>query len=67
MDEMGECGTTQDWLTRPMDNGTEQDQFLYQDNICCPITSEPKPLGRRGSLMSFVFITCNSEAHFDRM
>ncbi|MGH0145181.1 UNVERIFIED_CONTAM: hypothetical protein FKN15_056820 [Acipenser sinensis] len=30
-------------------------------------TIEPKPLGRRGSLMSFVFITCNIKAHFDRI
>ncbi|MGH0153764.1 UNVERIFIED_CONTAM: hypothetical protein FKN15_025194 [Acipenser sinensis] len=33
MDEMGECGTTQDLLTRSMDNGTEQDQFPHQVNI----------------------------------
>ncbi|MGH0131649.1 UNVERIFIED_CONTAM: hypothetical protein FKN15_056731 [Acipenser sinensis] len=30
MDEMGECGTMQDRLARPMDNGTEQDLFLHQ-------------------------------------
>ena len=30
---MGECGTTQDWLARPIDNGTEQDQFPHQVNI----------------------------------
>ncbi|MGH0174301.1 UNVERIFIED_CONTAM: hypothetical protein FKN15_069770 [Acipenser sinensis] len=33
MDEMGECGTTQDWLARLMVNGTEQDQFPHQVNI----------------------------------
>ncbi|MGH0150769.1 UNVERIFIED_CONTAM: hypothetical protein FKN15_034435 [Acipenser sinensis] len=26
----GECGTTQDRLARPMDNGTDQDQFPHQ-------------------------------------
>jgi len=26
-----------------------------------------QPLGRRGSLLSFVFITCYIKAHFDRM
>ncbi|MGH0170320.1 UNVERIFIED_CONTAM: hypothetical protein FKN15_071754 [Acipenser sinensis] len=30
MDEMGECGIMQDRLARPMDNGTEQDQFPHQ-------------------------------------
>ncbi|MGH0130003.1 UNVERIFIED_CONTAM: hypothetical protein FKN15_040514 [Acipenser sinensis] len=37
MDEMGECGTTQDWLARPMVNGTEQDQFPHQ-NIAPKVT-----------------------------
>ncbi|MGH0179024.1 UNVERIFIED_CONTAM: hypothetical protein FKN15_020310 [Acipenser sinensis] len=33
MDDMGECGTMQDRLARPMDNGTEQDKFPHQINI----------------------------------
>ncbi|MGH0142532.1 UNVERIFIED_CONTAM: hypothetical protein FKN15_055421 [Acipenser sinensis] len=33
MDEMEGWGTTHDRLARPMDNGTEQDQFPHQINI----------------------------------
>jgi len=40
--------------------------FLIR-STCSPITTEPKPLGRRGSFLSFVFITCHIKAHFDRM
>jgi len=33
VDEIGECGTMQDGLARPLVNGREKDQFPYQVNI----------------------------------
>jgi len=42
-------------------------QTEYPNLWCSRITAEPKPLGRRGSLLSFVFITCHIKAHSDRM